>query len=90
MKTVNRKRSLDMKTIESLWPPWMIMDTPAEKVDDVYRFSIRGPKTRVDAETRLLRERYSAAGLDIQIERVRATLAQVETHEDPWSVMCQD
>ena len=90
VKTVNRKKSLDMKTIEALWPPWMIMDTPAEKVDDVYRFTIRGPKTRVDAETELLRQRYAEAGKPIRISRVMATMAEVEAQEDPWVIMCAD
>ena len=88
MKTVNRKRSLDMKTIEKLWPPWMIMDTPAEKIDNVYRFTIRGPKTRVDAETELLRARYRQAGREIKILRVMATQAEVETRHDPCAIMC--
>ena len=90
MKTVNKKRSLDMKTIEALWPPWMIMDTPAEKINDVYRFTIRGPKTRVDAETELLRSRYADAGAPIKIERVMATMARVETVDDPWLIMCSE
>jgi len=90
VKTVNRKKSLDMKTIEALWPPWMIMDTAAVKVNDVYRFTIRGPKTRVDAETELLRTRYAEAGKPIRIERVMATMAEVEAQEDPWVIMCAD
>ena len=79
-----------MKTIETLWPAWMIMDTPAEKVADVYRFTIRGPKTRVDAETALLRKRYTEAGYQISIERKSATLAEVETCADPVQIMCPD
>jgi len=66
------------------------MDTPAEKVDDVYRFTIRGPKTRVDAETELLRQRYAEAGKPIRISRVMATMAEVEAQEDPWVIMCAD
>lgn len=78
-----------MKTIEALWPPWMIMDTPAVKVDDIYYFTIRGPKTRVDAETALLRQRYAEAGIEIRIERITATMAEVETTEDPVAIMCR-
>ena len=66
------------------------MDTAAVKVNDVYRFTIRGPKTRVDAETELLRTRYAEAGKPIRIERVMATMAEVEAQEDPWVIMCAD
>ena len=85
---VNKKRRLTIGTIEDLWPPAMIMDTPMEKRDDTYHFTIRGPKKRVDEETELLEKRFAEAGSGITIKRIMATMARVEVSQDPCELLC--